>query len=324
LSPALDRHLARIYIAASQYNVSITTPVFVPIRLPPPQLLELAGPDALAFAHAQFSSDVRSLDVGSWQWSAWLSAQGRVRAFFRLLRPGHERLLLVLNGGSAAEMKKALGAFVLRAKVRIDVIDSAEALGYRAESDIAARFGAAPHGGHIIEHDDLIAFDISTIEQRWCSLGHPDSANVFDDSTDALERWRADDIGAGIPELTDPQSDRFLPTWIALDRLGAVSVRKGCYPGQEIVARLHFKGGNKRWLYRLEFTGDELPPPGTALSAEAPDLAGELLNTARTQAAGGVGLAVLPEVAPGTSLRAMDGSSTADFRVVSAVGNASA
>jgi folate-binding protein YgfZ len=294
----------------------------VPIRLPQPQLLELAGPDALAFAHAQFSSDVRAMNVGTWQWSAWLSAQGRVRALFRLLRLGDERLILALNGGSAAEMKKGLVLFVLRAKVRIQVIDATEALGYPAASDVATRFGVTPHGGHIIEHDGLIAFAVD--EQRWCALGHPDSANLIDDSPDALEHWRAADIAAGIPELTDAQSDRFLPSWIALDRLGAISVRKGCYPGQEIVARLHFKGGNKRWLYRVEFTGAELPQPGTALSGEAPDVAGELLNVARTHASGGIGLAVLPEVAAGTPLRAADGFSTTGFRVVSAVGNASA
>jgi folate-binding Fe-S cluster repair protein YgfZ len=56
-----------------------------------------------------------------------------------------------------------------------------------------------------------------------------------------------------------------LPQWIGLDRLGAVSVNKGCYPGQEIMARLHFKGGNKRSLYRLRWAGDSLVPPGTPL-----------------------------------------------------------
>jgi folate-binding protein YgfZ len=322
MTVGLDRHRPCIYIAAPQYNVSTIT--LVPIRLPPPQLLELAGSDALAFAHAQFSSDVRSLNAGNWQWSAWLSAQGRVRAFFRLLRPGDERLLIVLNGGSASEMKKGLTPFVLRAKVRIDVIASFEALGYLATSEVAARFGEPPRGGHIIEHDGLIAFEIAAIEQRWCSLGHPDSANVIDASPDALDRWRAADIAAGIPELTGAQSDRFLPSWIALDGLGAVSVRKGCYPGQEIVARLHFKGGNKRWLYRVEFTGAELPQPGTALSGEVPDVAGELLNVVRTHASGGIGLAVLPEVAPGTPLCAAHASSATGFRVVSAVDHASA
>jgi hypothetical protein len=295
----------------------------VPILLPPPQLLELSGPDAIAFAHAQFSSDVRALGAGSWQWSAWLSAQGRVRSFFRLLRPQDGRLILLLNGGSAAQLKKSLVPFILRAKVRIDVIDPAAAVGYMAASEVAARFGAVPRDGQFLERDGGIAFVVASGEQRWYAFGQANGANADDPSPDALERWRADDIAAGIPGLTDAQSDRFLPTWIALDRLGAVSVRKGCYPGQEIVARLHFKGGNKRWLYRVEFTADELPRPGTALTAELPDVAGELLNVARTTPAGGVGLAVLPEVDPGTRLHTAD-ASVAGFRVVSAVGNASA
>jgi folate-binding protein YgfZ len=295
----------------------------VPIQLPLPQLLELTGPDAAAFAQAQFSSDVRPLNVGRWQWSAWLSPQGRVRAFFRLLRTGDERLVAALNGGSAAQVRQGLAPFVLRAKVRIDAIDPAEALGYLAASDVVAHFGATPHGDHILEHRGLLAFDVDTNSQRWCALGHPESANVIDAAPDALDRWRAADIAAGIPELTEAQVDRFLPASIALDRLGAVSIRKGCYPGQEIVARLHFKGGNKRWLHRLEFTADAFPRPGTTLSGETPDIAGELLNVARTGSSSGVGLAVLPELAPGTLLRAVD-TPAASFRVVSTVGSASA
>ena len=77
-------------------------------RLPDPQIIELAGNDALAFAQAQFSSDATALADGTWQWSAWLSAQGRVRAFFALLRIADDRLLLILRGGSASRLRDAL------------------------------------------------------------------------------------------------------------------------------------------------------------------------------------------------------------------------
>ena len=71
------------------------------------------------------------------------------------------------------------------------------------------------------------------------------------------------DIRAGLPEIGAELRDQLLPQWIGLDRLGAISVRKGCYPGQEIMARLHFKGGNKRSLYRLLWPAGEVVPPGT-------------------------------------------------------------
>jgi len=92
---------------------------------PPSQVLELNGADAAAFAHAQFGSDVLALPDGQSQWSAWLSPQGRVRAFFRLQRTNAEHLSLTLRGGDAAWMRAELARFVFRAKVQITVVDGA-------------------------------------------------------------------------------------------------------------------------------------------------------------------------------------------------------
>lgn len=192
----------------------------------PSQVLELTGADAATFAHAQFSSDVLALADGQWQWSAWLSPQGRVRAFFRLLRTNASHLTLTLRGGDAEWLRAELSRFVFRAKVQM---------------------GAA-HGGA--------------------------------SQTTALE-----DIRAGIPEIGVELRDQLLPQWIGLDRLGAVSVRKGCYPGQEIMARLHFKGGNKRSLYRIGC--DIFLPAGTMLrDAQTGAEAGCVLQCARVDDSG--------------------------------------
>jgi len=95
--------------------------------LPPLQLIEISGADALAFAQAQFSSDVSTLEPGYWQWSAWLNAQGRVRAFFHLLRIREDTLWLVLRGGDAMRLREALARYVLRAKVALRVVDAMRA-----------------------------------------------------------------------------------------------------------------------------------------------------------------------------------------------------
>ncbi|MFS6628474.1 hypothetical protein, partial [Staphylococcus aureus] len=85
----------------------------------PAETLSIEGPDALAFAHAQFSSDVRSLAVGTWQFSAWLSAQGRVRALFHLACLDEQRLLLLLRGGEAGALGEALRRYVFRSRLTI-------------------------------------------------------------------------------------------------------------------------------------------------------------------------------------------------------------
>jgi hypothetical protein len=187
----------------------------------PPKLLEMTGADAAAFAHAQFCNDVLALPDGHSQWNAWLSPQGRVRAFFQLSRKAPDNIVLTLRGDDPEWMRAELSRFVFRAKVQLH----------------AANGGAA--------------------------------------QTSALE-----DIRAGIPEIGIELRDQFLPQWLGLDRLGAVSVRKGCYPGQEIMARLHFKGGNKRSLYRIGCKS--FLPAGTMLrDAQTGEEAGCVLQCAR-------------------------------------------
>jgi folate-binding protein YgfZ len=292
----------------------------VPILLPTPQLLEINGPDAAAFAHAQFSSDVSALPDGRWQWSAWLSAQGRVRAFFRLLRSSGERMTLILNGGSAVALQTSLRPYVLRAKVQLHIVEARRALGFFDAGELQKKIGRVPQGDEILETQSLAALAAAGHEARWLVVESATATTAADGAPQALNRWRAADIAAGIVELDDALRDRHLPAWMNLERLGAVSVRKGCYPGQEIVARLYFKGGNKRWLHLVEFTAAELPAPGTALGTSAE--AGELLNAAWTAAPHGIGLAALPEASAGKSLTAAALPDTV-FRVVSAVDRAS-
>ena len=241
------------------------------ISLPDPQLLEIAGADAVNFAHAQFSSDVRGLENGRWQWSAWLSPQGRVRTFFTLVRDSNERLRLLLRGGRAEKLRAALAPYVMRAKVTLRVLDEVHVLGTDE-----ARPGA---------------LDLPGTPPRWLILGS--SEGHADASPQAREIWRLADIRAGLPELNDNLADQLLPQWLGLDRLGAVSVKKGCYPGQEVMSRLHFKGGNKRSLYRLELGRDAAS--ATALTTASGDAAGQIVITAPRDTDGHEALATLTD-----------------------------
>ena len=295
----------------------------MPIALPTPQVLEITGADAIAFAHAQFASDVRALATRQWQWSAWLSAQGRVRAFFRVVRIDDERLLLILQGGEAEALRAALAPFVFRAKVQMRALGSWHAIGFDRLVDVLDYLGAVPGTTDAVVAGDRIGLAAPGPQPRWYVLGESQFPGVADASPAASNRWNASDVAAGIVEVSDAQTDRFLPSWLGLEELGAISVRKGCYPGQEIVARLHFKGGNKRWLQQLAFRADAMPEPGTSLEIDHnAGAGGELLRAAWTASGHGLALATLPKLPAGTALRApaMPG---ATFRVVSTIGNPS-
>jgi folate-binding protein YgfZ len=190
------------------------------------------GPDAGSFAQAQLSSDVRALQVGHWQWSGWLDAQGRVRALLQLARLDEDRYLLLLRGGDADRMAEGLRRFVFRAKVRIDVPPARRLLD-----------GDALGLGHVSEADGDIRIGMGAYSTV---IGERDS--------DDAQAWRAKNIEDGYPWLPDDAIDALLPPALSMERLHAVSFGKGCFPGQEIVARLRYRGGHKRHLCRVELS----------------------------------------------------------------------
>jgi len=265
------------------------------IALPKPQLLDIAGADAVNFAHAQFSNDVRSLANGRWQWNAWLSPQGRVRALFHLLREGDEHLRVLLRGGNANELRAALAPYVLRARVTLSAIDDVLAYGECGDAPASASFA-------LTCEPDSTAFDLAGTARRRIILRRGASV-AAPDTIGPDESWRLADIRDGLPDLAPVLADQMLPQWLGLDRLDAVSVRKGCYPGQEVMSRLHFKGGNKRSLYRLELASTEAPEPGTAVHTGSNEHAGQLVMAARDCDGHVEALASLADAAAGEPLQ---------------------
>jgi folate-binding protein YgfZ len=191
----------------------------------PAQILLLEGPDAIAFAQAQFSSNVQSLPVGRWQFGAWLDAQGRVLALFHLARLADDTLMLVLRGGDVASMAPSLKRFVFRSKVTLSTPEQ-----------FVLGTGAALDAYAVHREGDAYVF------------GCGDHSMIVSEAS-ADDAWRAPQVRAGWPWLPNEALGKLLPQAISLERLEAVAFDKGCYPGQEIVARLHYRGGLKRHMH---------------------------------------------------------------------------
>lgn len=211
------------------------------------ETLLIEGPDARAFAHAQFSSRVNSLDVGHWQFSAWLNAQGRVHAFFHLARFAEDKYLLLLRGGSATSMASALQRFVFRSKLTISAL---------LPRTLSA--GAALPMYTVRKTDDMISLGCDTYSMQI-------TEGLISNST-----WLLPELRQGWPWLPESVLGELLPAALSLQRLQAVAVDKGCYPGQEIVARLHFRGGHKRHLH--SGTLSQPLTPGDVLRIEGNDV----------------------------------------------------
>lgn len=247
------------------------------------RLLALEGPDAVRFAHAQFMSDVAGLADGHWQWSGWLAPKGRVLALFALLRLDAQRVWLLLPDADPEALAAQLRRFLFRSKLAVGVRPDLAASGVFV-ADAQAR------GAAIAMRDaESVALDFGGDGgARTLSIAPSHTSATQAGTADAAgnDAWRAFDFIHGLPRLGDDQLDRWTPQQLSLDRLRAYSVKKGCYPGQEIVARTHFLGQAKRGLVLLE--GDAPLAPGGAVQVGATP-SGNLVCTA-----GALALGVLP------------------------------
>ena len=251
-------------------------------RLSDHRLLSLTGRDAVAFAQAQTMNDVATLEDGRWQWNGWLTAKGRVIALFGLVRIAADTVWMVVPDAEADAFADRLRRFVFRSKVAIAVRGDLAIAGRLRASELASGNHWAGDPAHAIELDLSGHLD-NGHAGRSLRIG---PAVAADEDTAALAAWRRQDLEHGWPRLDAAQSEQWTPQQLSLERLQAFSVKKGCYPGQEIVARTHFLGQAKRGL-ALIATAEPLTP-GAAVDAADPQ-AGTIVSVAGARA-----LAVVP------------------------------
>ena len=267
----------------------------MPTALCRAELLTIEGKDAIAFAQAQFTSDVAALEPARWQWSAWLDAQGRARAVFALLRVEAQCLLAWQPLGEASALRDALRRYVFRSAVRLDTVDG-WALHRLDMPPPGAGEVAAIDGGH------AIALPGTTERTAWLApaAGAADAA--------ALARWRREDLVARLPLLAGELAGEFVPQALELERIGAIRFDKGCYPGQEIAARLHFRGGNKRHLQVYRVDGEApAPAPGTGVLVDGAAVGRILYVAASPDDADGSALAVVQDEARTSAAASAEG-----------------
>lgn len=246
--------------------------------LPDLALLTLSGRDCIAFAQAQFMSDIAALANGQWQWSGWLTPKGRLLALFAVLRRDVEQLDLIVLDGDADALATALKRYVFRSKVSIEVRSGVSATGRFASPSIAQGATAAIDAS-------AIELDFgSPTRPRTLVLRETDAGTAYDPDTQL--RWRAFDLAHGLPRLDADQREQWTPQQLSLERLRAFSVAKGCYPGQEIVARTHFLGQAKRGLAVLRGASGAAPGEDVRTGEQA---LGKVVSVA-----GDLVLAVLP------------------------------
>jgi tRNA-modifying protein YgfZ len=214
--------------------------------------LRVNGPDALAFLDGQLSQDLKALSIGAAADALLLQPQGKVVALLRVQRSAEDEFILDMDAGCIEAVIERLERFKLRTKATIEKIPGWKCVGVRG-----------PHA-HDLGIDGLAADwpGLPGVDLTGTGVALPDGIPVC--GADAYEAVR---IEAGVPLMGRELTETTIPAEATGVIERAVSFTKGCYTGQELVARIDSRGGNvPRRLHGVEFTGDEVPEPGTALS----------------------------------------------------------
>ena len=254
------------------------------VRLPDWGVIAARGPDAADFLHGQLTQDLKTLGQDRARLAGYCSPKGRLLATFIVVRGREDELLLLCSADVLAATLKRLSMFVLRARCKL--ADATAEFALRGEwSAGSAEPGTgswpAEAWGVTREEDSLrvrlpdaagVARALR-IQAGGASPG-PLAASTAPppleaDSKGLAEYWQWLEVCSGVPRIVARTADQFVPQMVNLQAVGGVNFQKGCYPGQEVVARSQYRGTLKRRGFLLE-SGMALQPGDEVYAADDP------------------------------------------------------
>ena len=268
-------------------------------RLPFFGVVRVSGDERAAFLHGQLSNDIEHLGVNQACYATYNTPKGRVIANMLVLNRGDD-LLLVMAADLIETVVKRLRMFVLRAKVVFEPLPEFGAAAVLGESAQALP-AAEPHLAFAAEAHHGI-YTVTLPHSGRLSIGLAADLPAYDAA--AENAWNLHEINSGYPWISAATKETAVAQMLNQHIIGGVHFRKGCYPGQEIIARAQYRGQVKRGLAVLR--SDSLEAAGVAVLHEGEE-AGQIINTALTDS-GSINLAVIKFSAAHAALTDADGN----------------
>jgi len=259
----------------ANFGEQLTTPhpesSFV-IPLPQLSIVEIKGEDSTDFLQNLLSNDVNQLDINQAQLTSFCNPKGRIIILFWLIKVQNNHFFALMPENTAVIFQKRLSMFILRSKVTIEDTSNhhvAFALDGHSQLDVISNSAPLKVQFAILEqHNATDALkQLLTEGHRLC------------DST----AWETLLINSGIPTVKAASSEAFTPQQINLDIVGGVSFKKGCYPGQEVVARLHYLGSPSRRLFLAKYQGD-IPDENSIITNKQDGTVGHVVSASIDEA----------------------------------------
>lgn len=238
------------------------------------QLLLVKGPDAGKFLQGQVTCDVKELNEPVTRLGAQCNPKGRILLSFRALQMNNETIALRLPASMMESAQKTLGKYIVFSKAKLQDGGNDFALfglfGDSAAAVASTFFRQLPttYEGWIEKDGSYLIQLAADRFECWIATATVDSfLDAIEKQTQKVsaDEWQLLDIAAGIGEVYPESYELFTPQELNYQLVNGINFRKGCYTGQEIVARLHYRGKLKRHMYRFEYKNDQIPPPGTTI-----------------------------------------------------------
>ncbi len=271
-------------------------------------LIEVFGDDARTFLQNQTSNNMNEVTTEQSRLGSYCNPKGRVLTTFRAFQKSDsDSLYLTLSRDLQTPILKRLRMFVLMSKVTLE--NANEALvrfgisGPSADQEVKNHLGACPENvDQCLQADGLTVIRVPGDMPRFEVYGYLEPAKKFWEHLNVncapagADAWSLLEIHAGVPTVVEKTSEMFVPQMINLQLVDAVSFHKGCYPGQEVVARMHYLGKLKRRMYIVHINASTAPEEGTPLivvDGEETTAAGNIVNAVAHPTEGVIALAVI-------------------------------
>jgi folate-binding protein YgfZ len=250
--------------------------------------IRVEGDDRIQFLQGQLTQDINLISQDKALYAGFCNPKGRVLAFM-LCYVAHESIHIQLDNSIKESILKKLKMYVLRSKVSLNLLEETfTSIGFVGTKALVERNIQAPKNHlDIVQYQDVMIMRIGQDGERYQLMGEASKVNEFIKlnfsaySTMSLDDWNNLNILDGIPDIYPTTQEAFIPQSLNMDLIEGINFKKGCYTGQEIVARTHYLGKVKRRMYRAFIESQVDLNPGDQILNKNGEETGQLVRSAK-------------------------------------------
>ena len=236
-------------------------------------VISVSGDDAQVFLQSLLSNDIKLLNINDSQYTSLCTPKGRLLAFFLIIRTNENTYRLILPHSLCESIKTRLSMYILRSKVSVaNTSEEFTCIGL-TQNKPTLPIKTSYHTLPSIFHRGIVISSTNEVDVL-CSLLIKQQYQLMPSTY-----WEWLDITSGIAKIELETQEKFTPQQLNLDITKAVNFQKGCYPGQEVVARMHYLGKPSRRLFTAKANTSVLPESGSRVMTNEGQVAGDIVST---------------------------------------------